>query len=281
MSNENFDALWDYDRPAETERAFRALLAQNDGERRLELLTQIARAQGLQGKFADGHATLDEVERDLTDETTTARVRLLLERGRLFNSAGDPERARPLFAQAWEFGQQIGEIGYAVDAGHMLGILEAPSLDWSMKALELAQTSDNPGARRWLATLYNNIGWTLHDRGDYAQALDMFERAVPLREAQGVPAPIRIARWSVARALRWLKRLDEALAIQQSLAEQLASTGESDGYVDEELGECLLALGRVADARPHFARAYDLLSQDSWLAQHEPERLDRLRQLCA
>ncbi|MFN8451853.1 MAG: tetratricopeptide repeat protein [Anaerolineae bacterium] len=281
MSNENFDALWDYDHPAETEKTFRALLAQTDGARRFELLTQIARAQGLQGNFADGHATLDEVERDLSAEASAARVRLLLERGRLFNSAGEPQRAHPCFTQAWEFGQQIGEIGYAVDAGHMLGILEAPSLDWSMKALELAQTSDDPRARRWLATLYNNIGWTLHDRGDYAQALDMFERAVPLREAQGTPAPLRIARWAVARALRSLNRLDEALAIQRSLAAQLASAGERDGYVDEELGECLLALGRADDARPHFARAYELLSQDSWLAQHEPERLERLRQLSA
>ncbi|MFN8565329.1 MAG: hypothetical protein U0703_27730 [Anaerolineae bacterium] len=49
MSNENFDALWDYDHPAETEKTFRALLAQTDGARRFELLTQIARAQGLQG----------------------------------------------------------------------------------------------------------------------------------------------------------------------------------------------------------------------------------------
>lgn len=280
MSNESdFDQLWDYDNPAETEQVFRNLLPELDGDQRLQLLTQIARAQGLQGQFDAGHATLDAAERDLSAETPAARVRLLLERGRLFNSAGEPEQARPLFEEAWKFGQSIGEIGCAVDAGHMLGILEAPELDWSWKTLELAQSSDDPRAWRWLAPLYNNLGWTLHDRGEYTAALDLFEKAVPLREQQGKPTSIRIARWAVARALRSLNRLDEALAIQQALAGQLAQAGKTDGYVDEELGECLLALGHADEARPHFASAYALLSQDSWLAQHEPERLERLRQL--
>lgn len=52
----------------------------------------------------------------------------------------------------------------------------------------------------------------------------------------------------------------------------------------EELGECLLALGRPAEARPHFSRphfsrAHELLSQDLWLREHEPERLTRLATL--
>ncbi len=247
----------------------------------LELLTQVARAQGLQGRFEAGHRTLDDVERRLTPDTETARLRLLLERGRLLNSAGDPDRARPLFEQAWALGQQIDQIGYAVDAGHMLGILEMPALDWSLRALALAESSEDERARRWLASLYNNIGWTYHDRGEYDRALAMFEKAVPLRQQQGKPAPLRIARWTVARALRSLGRLDEALTIQRQLAEGLVQAGESSGFVEEELGECLLALGRADDAKPHFARAFELLSQNSYLAQHEPERLERLRTLSA
>ena len=49
--------------------------------------------------------------------------------------------------------------------------------------------------------------------------------------------------------------------------------------MDEELGECLLGLGRAADARPHFTLAYARLSQDPWLAEREPERLARLQRL--
>ena len=48
----------------------------------------------------------------------------------------------------------------------------------------------------------------------------------------------------------------EALAEQQALAAELEAEGEVDGYVDEELAECLLALGRGDEARPYFSRAY-------------------------
>src|SRR5262249_52931333 len=51
----DFDALWNYDQPAETERAFREALARTEAAAllgyRLELLTQIARTQGLQRRF--------------------------------------------------------------------------------------------------------------------------------------------------------------------------------------------------------------------------------------
>jgi hypothetical protein len=58
MSNlPDFDALWNYDRPAESERAFRDLLPLATGNPAYEpeLLTQIARAQGLQRQFEAGH----------------------------------------------------------------------------------------------------------------------------------------------------------------------------------------------------------------------------------
>jgi hypothetical protein len=45
------------------------------------------------------------------------------------------------------------------------------------------------------------------------------------------------------------------------------------------LGECLLALDRRVEARPYFARAYSELAQDPWLAEDEPTRLERLKQL--
>ena len=52
----DFDALWDYEQPAKTEVAFRALLSQAEASGNpsyyIELLTQIARTQGLQRDFA-------------------------------------------------------------------------------------------------------------------------------------------------------------------------------------------------------------------------------------
>jgi tetratricopeptide (TPR) repeat protein len=281
----DFDQLWDYDNPAATEQRFRELLPriQPGMPAYLELLTQIARAQGLQRDFDAAHRTLDAVERALADGGERAHIRYLLERGRALNSAKQPERARPLFLEAWERASAAGEDFYAIDAAHMLAIVDPPeqSLAWNLQALELAERTPDRRAKKWLGSLCNNMGWTYHDAGQYDQALALFERALAYREAQGQEREARIARWCVARALRSLGRVEEALAMQQALLEANQRDGANDGYGFEELAECLLALGRPAEARPYFARAYAELSRDPWLAKGEPERLERLKTLGA
>jgi tetratricopeptide (TPR) repeat protein len=208
-------------------------------------------------------------------------VRYALERGRVFNSSGQKEKASALFREAYDLALAYSEDFYAVDAAHMLGISEPPEhqLNWSLKALELAERSSDPRAQKWRGALYNNIGWSYHDQGDYQTALELFQRALEWRQAQGQARETRIARWCVARTLRSVNRLAEALQVQEELLTECERLGEPDGYVYEELGEILLALQHAEAARPHFARAYDLLSQDPWLAANEPGRLERLRTL--
>src|SRR5690242_9943799 len=115
----DFDGLWDYNDAAGTEKKFRELLPKApDDAYRLELNTQIARAMGLQRKFDDAHKALDEVEASLKPGMDRLKVRYLLERGRVFNSSGEKDKARPLFLEAWELGQRSAEDGLAVDAAH-------------------------------------------------------------------------------------------------------------------------------------------------------------------
>lgn len=281
-SKPDFDQLWDYDDPAGSEAKFRALLpAAADAAVRAELLTQIARAQGLQRQFDLAHQTLDEAGRLLAPELKRAHIRYLLERGRVYNSSRRPDQAQPLFLEAWEQARAAGEDFYAVDAAHMLGIVEPPEqqMAWNLRSLELAEASSEPRARGWLGSLYNNIGWVYHDQGEYERALDLFRKALQFREAQGQARETRIAKWCVARALRSLGRLEEALAMQRALLDDWDRAGGQDGYVFEELGECLLALGRPEAARPYFVRAHTELSRDPWLAEREPARLERLKTL--
>lgn len=279
----DFDSWWDYDHPAETELRFRELLPQTEGDPdyRAQLLTQIGRAQGLQRQFEAAHQTLDEAEALLAHATTRARVRFLLERGREFNSGGQPDKGLPLFHQAWTLAASAGEDFYAVDAAHMLGIASSAEerLDWNLKALALAEKSEDPRARNWKGSLYNNIGWTYHDQGQYSTALDYFQKALQFREEQGGAKPIRVARWCVARALRSLGLVREALELQRSLLDECNASGEADGFVYEEMGECLFDLGEADEAQPYFALAYQALSQDSWLAESEPGRINRLKEL--
>lgn len=279
----DFDSLWDYNKPDRTEMRFREILLQipENVPAFLELLTQIARAQGLQRKFDHAHQTLNQVERRLGSIPSRPRVRYLLERGRVFNTAGDPGRARPLFEQAFEMADQLSEDFYAVDALHMLAMI-APadlSLKLNMQAIQCAQDSRDERARNWLGSLYNNTGWSLHNMGEHAKALEMFEKAEALRRSNGNATAVRVAVWCVARALRSLNRLEEALSRQMDLKKEFDSVGETDGYVLEEIGECLLAMKRTEEAKKYFAGAYDILSQDAFLAEHEPERLARLKTL--
>ena len=285
-----FDAAWDHDRPDTSESAFRALLAEarhsDDREYLPQLLTQIARAEGLQMKFEEAWRTLDQAEAALTPATPVARVRLLLERGRVLNSSKRREESIPLFLEAWERAREAEADGFAVDAAHMMGIVESDeeSVAWNLRAIALAAESADPKARRWLGSLYNNLAWTFHGRGDFAAALDLFEKALAAREAEGSEQLIRIARWSVARALRSLGRVDEAIRIQRSLLAAGEADGAPDGYVHEEIAECLLSRDPSdgdAAAAPHFAAAYRLLARDAWLSRDEPDRLERMRRLGA
>jgi tetratricopeptide (TPR) repeat protein len=284
----DIDQLWDHDDPAASEHRFRERLAEAapGSAAYVEVLTQIARAQGLQRKFDAAHATLDAAAALLPSAeagpgAARARVRYLLERGRVLNSARQPAQARPWFEAAWEAAQAAGEDFYAVDAAHMLGICAPPGeqIHWHEQALGLAERSAQPRARGWLGSLYNNLGWTYHDQGAFGRALELFEMAAALRAEQGQPTQHRIARWCIARCLRSLGRLEEALAAQLALLREHRAAGTSDGFVLEELGECLLRLGRADEARPYFDGAYAALAQDAWLAANEPERLARLRAL--
>jgi tetratricopeptide (TPR) repeat protein len=285
QSGQGVDALWDFSNAAASEIRFREALDQfgQSGDRDLhgEILTQIARAEGLQKRFAEAHATLDAVEAELPDRSARVRARYLLERGRVINTSGDPERSRPLFVQAWQTARAAGDDYYAVDAAHMLAIVEPhdKQLRWFHRALELAVASDDERARNWCGALYNNAGWFYCETNHFKEALDMFEKGLAFRETQGEPGAIRIAKWTVARCLRSLGRVDEALTIQEALIKELEAAGETDGFVFEELGECLYALNREREARARFKAAYDVLSKDSWLAEKEPERIARLGRL--
>jgi len=282
----DFNKLWNFQDAAETEKKFRALLprAQESGnlDYHLQLLTQIARTLGLQDKFDDAHKLLDEVETRLTEETKTARIRYLLERGRAFNSSKHPDKARVLFLEAWEFGCKNAEEYYAVDAAHMMGIVEPPAkqLEWNMKAMELAEQSKDERAKLWLGTLYNNIGWSFHEQKEYGKALEAHEKCWEWHK-QRAPGSRgeKIAKWSVAKQLRYLGKVDQALEMQRELHDVYEKANEPDGFVHEELAECLLLQGKQDEAKPWFKKAYATLEKVAWVAESYPERWARLKRL--
>lgn len=282
----DFDALWDYNKPDVTEMKFRDLMPQAQASGNTgyytELLTQVARTQGLQNKFDEAHKTLDKVEKMLSDAMVRPRVRYLLERGRVYNSSGTPDKAKPYFMEAYELAKGSGEDYYAIDAVHMLQIVEPPDkqLDWALRAIDMTEKTADQRAKKWLGPLYNNTGWTYFDMEQYENALTWFEKSLAWRQEQKDERGTRIAQWTIARAYRALGRTEDALEIQKTLEAEIEAKGvASDGYIEEEIAECLLVLGKPDEAKPYFKKAYEILSRDTWLVQNQPDRLKRLDEL--
>ena len=282
----DFDKLWNYRDPAATFAKFEALLPAarqaNKPGYLAELLSQIARTHGLRQDFKTAHTVLDEAKSLLGDapqEHGVAWARVLLERGRAHNSNKEKDVAIVLFRQALDVAKVAQSDFHAVDAAHMLGIACPPeeALAWNVKAIDLAEASSSHRAKKWLGALYNNTGWTYFGKKDWPKALDYFQRNQTYCRANG--RHDGIATWSVAKTYRMMGRLEEALAIQRELEVRYVKEERPDGYVFEELAECLLALGKKDEAKPYFAKAYAKLSPDAWLQRDEPERLERLRTL--
>ena len=281
LIGESLALLWDFGDPAFSGERF-ALFSKRAIDAGFDELaamanTQLARSFGLQRKFDEGFTLIDSIKQDHPEASGELLVRLGLERGRLLNSSGKRSESATEFIAAWEEARKAGLDGLAVDAAHMLGIvLEGlDGMDWNERALELAVASDQPPANKWKGSLFNNMGWSYHEAGNYQRAIELFEQALELRVEEGKPDLIRIARWCIGRCFRSLGKLDVALSIQRSLEKD----PNADGYVFEEIGECLYARGSSVEAKRYFARAYEMLSQDPWLVANEGERLKRLMEL--
>lgn len=286
----NFDAMWDYQHPDSTEIVFTEILSglknsaesSYDAEYHAELLTQIARTQGLQGKFKEAHATLDSVKHILTEDMKVGNIRYLLERGRVFNTSGEWEISKPMFRKAYQYGSENNLDLYTIDAIHMMGIVEPPEnqLDWNLKALNIAEETSDPSCKSWLGPLYNNIGWTYHDLKAYDKALSYFQKGYDWRKKVGDEHGARIAKWTIGRCFRSLKKFEKALTIQEEIKTEIEDKSlPKDGYVFEELAELYLIAGNQKAAAKNFKLAYDELSKDRWLVNNQPERLKRLKKL--
>jgi len=198
---------WDFDDLDATEERFRALLAEEVSEAgRAEILTQLARVEGLRERFERADALVDEAAG--LSPAPVVRVRIDLERGRICRSSGSKDTALPLFESAFATAREAGEDWLAGDAAHMCA-LAAPDtegfLAWTRRGIALAESSE--AAAYWLGPLLNNLGWEHFDAGEHEQALGVFERALAVREREPAQvAAIEAARAAVTEALRALGR---------------------------------------------------------------------------
>jgi tetratricopeptide (TPR) repeat protein len=241
------DPLWDFGKPDVSEQRFRAALASATGDDALILQTQIARTYGLRKDFARALDILKALEQQVPTAGPEARTRYALEMGRSYASATHaPELqtdetkklARASFENALATAKSAQLDDLAIDAIHMLAFVDtapADQLKWGREALAVVEASSQPEAKKWEASIRNNIGYALHQLGQFDEALAQFNQAVAIRERGTNPGSIRVAYWMVAWTLRAMGRMDEALDIQLRLERECDAAKMPDRYVFEEL----------------------------------------------
>lgn len=289
-----FDTIWAVGDPVAVEREFNNLLGQKEVMQNmsiyLQALSQLALAQALQKKFDIAHATLNKAEEFLTHDYTIAHVRILLERGRVFQQSGDIAQARCYFEQAYAKSIELGLDYHTLDAAHMIAIivpLQDEKIAWNERAVAFALQSKNKCAQEWLGSLYNNLGQNYLETRQFEKALSAFSKAVEYRKKEGYIPNLRFANWAVARALRSLNRIDEALAIQNMLLEEYDRLAKSDaidmplemfkltrGWIYEELAELYAVKVRML-----AGFAFSDLSNNVIFQEVEPQRIQRLDEL--
>lgn len=135
-------------------------------------------------------------------------------------------------------------------------------LDWSMRAIQTAQTT---GDLKVLAPLWTSHAWLLDDRGRAEEALDAFKEA---RDLTGRVDTSRLGRlqtdWAYGHGLRMVGKLAEARdllgetnAIAHSIyiAKPSPRAAETLGRVLWEIGEIDAMEGNKERARERFVSA--------------------------
>jgi len=245
---------FNYDDPKGTEARLTALAVEaekaGDVAALAEILTQVARAQALQGNLEQAGGTLDRAAA-LPTAAVRPHVRVLIERGRLLRRQGHPEQARVSFEKAYETALAGGESELAADAAHMLALILPfeEARVWTDRGMVIAERSSDPTVRHWVGVLMNNWGERLDEQGDHQGAALAFARALASRRLENDSAVIRESEFALAVQLRKLDLASQALAIQDRLQQEATSAKEPVGEILIERVECLKTLNRKDDAR--------------------------------
>ena len=238
--------LWDFTNLDASEARLRAKLREETTDPgRAEVLTQLARIEGLHSRFDGANALLAEADA-LAGASAIARARVLLERGRVLRLAGDLPASLPLFEEAFETALLAGQDFIAADATHMAA-LAGDMIAWTERGLKLARRS--PAAASWIGTLLNNLGWWHAQRGEHTESLAAYRGSLEAYvQSARYPYLREAARVGVAKALRSLGRAAEAVPLLEQAAAWADAAGHSDRAFLEELAAAYADLGRAEEA---------------------------------
>ena len=267
-------SLWDFTDLDASEARLRARLRDETTDPgRAEVLTQLARIEGLHSRFDVANKLLTEAEA-LAGASEVARARVLLERGRVLRLRGDLAAALRPLEQAFETALAAGQEFIAADATHMAA-LAGDMITWTERGLELARRS--PAAASWIGTLLNNLGWWHAQRGEYAESLAAYRGSLEAHERETTYPYLReAARVGTATALRALGRAGEAVPLLEEAVAWAEVSGHPDRAFHEELAGAYADVGRSREAaeQKRLSRLAGPGPFAAWQSRPRPPRSD-------
>lgn len=283
------DGYWSSTDLLETERKIKEKILPKHDTRydllTLELYTQLARVQMLQGQMAEADKTLKMVEIELQLHDESARkpveIRLMLEHGRLFSMQMIPSKALVFIKQAWDLARETSQSFSAIDAAVMLALIsplkrQSESLQWALTEAEESKSED---AKLWLPFLYIMNAWALFDTRQFDKALQYFEKALSQPQLPKQKIQTMTIKWSMARTYRALGQFDTAMNIQNEIRLEFEATGDANGFVYLEIAENLRQQQKEQEAKPYFEMAYNILSKNLWFSDNKESELSRMKEL--
>ncbi|MBL8810728.1 MAG: hypothetical protein JNM43_11170 [Planctomycetaceae bacterium] len=286
---DEFDKLF-YGDPKEIEQRLLVVrpqsLTHSDESLTPQIDSQIALVQAMQKRYAEAFETLDRAEKLPGATNPLARVRLLLERGRVFQQAKRMEEAVPWLVASWEISSAHSLDYHTVNAAHMVAIAvgsPAEKIRWNQIALDVADASGDEKAQAWRVVLHNNLAQAFVAAGEFGNGLASFQSCQNLAREQGNVLIERGARWGIARCRRGLGDQATALQIQQELLKEYNEV-ESQGLLPQEL--LGMARGMVYEELAELDRqnaamfakhAISDLGVNDWFESIEPARWQRLK----
>lgn len=143
-----------------------------------------------------------------------------------------------------------------------------------LRALEIRREVSQPDDPN-IQTILSNLAWLYGARGDWEEALRMYNEVLRVRQTTLGEAHVQTAnaRLGIGRSLLELERADEAVAnLEQALEAFQNSLGEEHwrvGVVRSVLGRAMLLQGRDPEARAELRKGYELL-----LAELGPDHVE-------
>jgi tetratricopeptide (TPR) repeat protein len=204
-------------------------------------------------------------------------------KGRFLWRENKLQEATKLFERLYEYCSKNKLHERAIDAAHMVAITGdyQEQINWGHKGIKEAEEGNVTG---WLGPLWNNLGATFEDMGQYDSSLMAYRKARDYHYEHGTEANKMIADWAVGHAYLNLKDYDSAekwltplIVWCQRLddTEFLGLTAWDLGEVYYARGEPEKALGFYIVAEKHLMKA----GMEDWDSEGMEEIRSRIAEI--